>query len=357
MLHQRFCGKPRSYLRFTLAALAVLALLLYVPPFCASYRRRNPLTGQIGWSKHAYSSASLKTTKSKFAFATLLSTDSSRSEDQEDLHDEYFIAARMLVYQIIHASDTRSRDIPLIILTTVGVSESKRERLRRDGAIVLAVEPVEKLSWIKAGEARWEKVFDKLRLWELTQFERICFLDSDTNLNRPLDGIFADPAVVLHETLPRGDMTNSDEAPLPATYVFAGQPEMNASHHYPPSVAGHDYLNIEYLNAGFFVIQPSLQLLNHYLSIMRIPGRFNPQTPEQNMLNYAHRSEATGGNMPWKVLDTQWNIHYPTLADLAGGVASMHEKWWMPEHEEMRTHMERLRGRMEGFYEALDQVT
>lgn len=232
---------------------------------------------------------------------------------------------------ILHAPGIRSKDIPFIVFTTKGVFTTKRERLRRNGAIILAVETITKSSWIEGGPSKWEEVFDKLRLWDLTQFDRICFLNGDTVLNRPPDGVFLDTAAATHNTLDHSDKLRSDEASLPCLYVFADQSEMNREHRYSPSETTHDYPNVQYLNAGFFVMKPSLKLLNHYLSIMTVPHRFVPEFPEQNLFNYAHRSEADGGNMPWQLLDSQWNLYYPTLLDLEGGVASLHEKWWVPE--------------------------
>ena len=58
--------------------------------------------------------------------------------------------------------------------------------------------------------------------------------------------------------------------------------------------------------------------------------------------------------MPWKQLDTQWNIHYPTVQDLEGGVASLHEKWWAPVYSDLKPYLESWRWRMEGFHEARD---
>jgi alpha-N-acetylglucosamine transferase len=345
-----------------LAAVASFTLFVNTPLPMAYDHRRDALVKYVTGAKTTFIKsvvqypATLKTTNSKYAFATLLASDALHPNDQDNLHDDYFIATRLLAYQILHAPETRSKDTPFIVLATKGVSEAKRERLRRDGAIVLAVETVKKPSWIEGGPSNWEEVFDKLRLWELTQFDRICFLDGDTVLNRQLDGVFLDTAAAAHNTLDHSDKLRSDEAPLPPFYVFAGQPEMNREHHYPPSEATHDYPNVHYLNAGFFVMQPSLELLNHYLSIMAAPDRFVPKFPEQNLLNYAHRSEADGGNMPWQLLNSQWNLHYPTLADVKGGVASLHEKWWAPGDKELGPYLNSWRWRMEGFHEALDEL-
>ena len=70
-----------------------------------------------------------------------------------------------------------------------------------------------------------------------------------------------------------------------------------------------------------------MELLAYYISLTDTPGRFEPELPEQNLLNYAHRPN---GNMPWVHLDTKWNMHYPSVQDLEGGVATLHEKWWEP---------------------------
>lgn len=350
-------------LYLVVAAVAIFTLFIYTPLPSTYDHQRDALVNKVAGaastsiSKYgSHSGASLETTKSKYAFATLLASDASHPDDQDNLHDDYFIATRLLGYQLLHAPETRSNDIPFIVLATKGVSEKKRERLREDGAIVLSVETVEKPSWVEAGASNWEEVFDKLRLWELVQFDRICFLDGDTVLNRPLDGVFQDPAVASHETLNRPDKLKSDEGALPSSYVFAGQPEMKVEHHYPPSDEGHDYPNKNYLNAGFFVMQPSLEILQHYLTIMAIPNRFPPKFPEQNLLNYAHRRENEGGSMPWKAVSPEWNLHYPTLADLKGGVASLHEKWWAPVDKELGPYLKSWRWRMEGFYEALDEL-
>ena len=354
-------------LYFVLAAIFIFTLFVYTPLPTTYDHQRDALVKHVAGATTAITKsaphypATLETTKSKYAFATLLASDAQHPDDQDNLHDEYFIATRLLAYQILHAPETRSKDnIPFIVLATKGVSEAKRDRLRRDGAIVLAVETIPKPAWVEAGASNWEEVFYKLRLWELVQFERICFLDGDTVLNRPLDGVFLDPAAATpQETLNLDNPSSSDndnETPLPATYVFAGQPEMNRAHHYPPSEATHDYPNIHYLNAGFFVLQPSLPLLHHYLQILSVPNSFVPKFPEQNLLNFAHRSAEEGGRMPWSRLGTEWNLHYPTRADLEGGVAILHEKWWAPSDEEgLGPYLRSWRWRMEGFYEGLDR--
>ncbi|KAI7538054.1 nucleotide-diphospho-sugar transferase, partial [Hortaea werneckii] len=246
----------------------------------------------------------------KYAYATFLAGDSSAlSEDRVLEHDKYFVATRILAYQLLHAPETKSKhDYPFIVLVTSDVSAEKRERLRKDGAIVWEA-PAMDAGWVKTDVSTWQNVMSKLRLWELTEYERICFLDGDTILTDTMDGIFEDAAAAMQESGQDQEATEADEAAVPTTYVFAGVPEPKMKHHYPPSDEEGDWYNINYLNAGFFVLQPSQELLSYYTSLTTLEDRFDPHLPEQNLLNYAHRRE---GNMPWKQLDSKWNMHYPS---------------------------------------------
>jgi hypothetical protein len=73
----------------------------------------------------------------------------------------------------------------------------------------------------------WQHVLSKLRLWELIQFERICFLDGDTVLIQNLDKVFAEDVVRATGTGKIWDATHDDEGKLPSDYSFAGIVEMN----------------------------------------------------------------------------------------------------------------------------------
>jgi alpha-N-acetylglucosamine transferase len=290
----------------------------------------------------------LKDVKSKYAFATFLAGTKDAGED-----DPFFIGVRLLAYQLLHANDTASRDksIPLIVLVTKNVSEDKRLCLQKDGAVVVEAEWVDP-KWVVTKVSTWKDVMTKLRLWELTQFERVCQLDGDTVLTRPLDGVFLDPAVQIQNTLHKDEETKADEGKMPATYSFASFPETRHEHDYPPTDENNDFYNVKYLNAGFFVMKPSLEMLDYYLSLLETPDRFSPDMPEQNLFNYAHRPE---GDMPWTMVENTWNLHNTLPADVEGGVASAHSKWWAPLDKAMLPWMAARRWRMEGYFEAMDK--
>lgn len=269
-------------------------------------------------------------TESKYAYATLM-TGKSKDEEAAEI---YFTAARMLTYQLLHAPETRSNfirapeskhnaSIPFIIMVTKLVPEEKRSRLRKDGAIVLEIEDID-ASLINITNPQWAECFDKLRAWELVQFDRIVFTDLDMILQRPIDGIFNDPATATQKTLQAID-SQDGESPIPSEYVFAGLPQAGWTHSFPPKL--YDYPNIEYLNAGLIILKPDIQLFKYYQSLLKLPDRFNPEFPEQNLWNYAHRRD---GNMPWMELNYTWSTQYPRDWDVEGGVAMLHDKWYKP---------------------------
>ncbi|CAK4029790.1 glycosyltransferase family 8 [Lecanosticta acicola] len=301
----------------------------------------------------------LQKTTAKNAYATFLANWPEEHLDDEMNDDAYFVAARLLAYQLLHAPETRSvGGYPLVVLVNAHVSAEKRERLAKDGAVVWEPEPVDG-KWIhNAHVGTWEYVMTKLRIWELTQFDKICFLDADTILFQPLDGVFDDPAAQFQTP------TVGNDTLLPPSYIMAGTPELKSPHHHWPPLPNETHAH--YMNAGFFVTQPSLQLLQHYLSFTATPHVFSPDMPEQNLLNHVHGQE---GRMPWKALDARWNTHSASVADWRGGVVSMHTHYWdgmmtMTEDGdgedgdgggwEMKRVFWSWRGRMEGFWEGME---
>lgn len=91
-----------------------------------------------------YIPASLETIETKYAYATFLANDSGDRDSEDISQDKYFVATRILAYQLLHAPETRSNSsYPFIVLVNKDVSEAKRERLRQDGCIVWEPEPID----------------------------------------------------------------------------------------------------------------------------------------------------------------------------------------------------------------------
>jgi alpha-N-acetylglucosamine transferase len=282
------------------------------------------------------------TPSSPYAIATFLTEDTYGTPD-----DFYFIATRILTYQLLHANETRCRrPIPFLVLITDAVTQDKRDQLTKDGAEVVLVQDVPLNWWIRTGVTRWKDQFTKLRLLEMTQYERVLFIDADTLLTGPVDGIFDDsqstsPSNTLFE---RREAVRRDEEQLPAQYVFAARSDNDLTgqrdHPFPP-------LHTEVFSAGFWLAAPSQELFKYLISVMSHYRRFNPRTMEQSLLNYAFRED---GAMPWQELDYRWSATWPSMKDLEGGVATLHEKFWRTGPDELRSLWWEWKEKMEAYY-------
>ena len=279
----------------------------------------------------------------KLAYATFL--NGPLHEDENDNNDNYFVSCRMLAYQLLHDPVTRtnSTNIKFVVVVTEAVTQSKRDRLTKDGAIIVEVASL-KSSWIKPKAKRWKDQLTKLRMYEaLTMFDRVLFVDSDTLLIRNIDAIFDDPAAKEQSNQKVAAETRDDEAPGPDTFVFAGNSGSGGlDHPYPPPKG-------KYFNGGFVLFKPSKALFDYYVSIANLKGRFDATYAEQSLLNYAHRRE---GNFPWKQVHYDWNINWPSIKDYDNGIATLHAKFWDDGNNDkgLRDLLLRCKWNMEGYW-------
>lgn len=295
--------------------------------------------------------------REKLAYVTFLSGTLDHDEDLEK--DNYFIAIRILIWQLLHQLETRTKDIDVVVMVTPSVSQSRRIRLERDGAIVYPVEFLRSDNrWAMAEDPRWGDVMTKLRVWEMTQYSRILVMDGDSMLVRPLDGVFKDPGAQIQTTIKNhvNYTAIEGEAPLPDTYLLGSLSEVwDSTHEFPPT-DGTGLKKPGYMNAGFFILAPSLAAFEHYRSFLEIPNSFDPKYPEQNLLNQIH---TWNGPMPWKELNYTWNIRCPSDIDIDKGLVSLHEKWWkqpyLYNNDRTKAWLLSRRWEMKGFYEAYDR--
>ena len=292
-------------------------------------------------------SASSSVSKSPYAYVTLLAPNPKLdNRTVPDDEDEYFVGTRVLAYQLLYAPKTGTNiSIPFVVLATKDVARSKLERLRKDGATVQVVESTSE-SWIEPGLLRWRDTMSKLRMLELTQFEKVLFLDADMYVVERMDGIFTDPTT--EPLVLKAELAVEDEGPLPRSYIFSAQQYMEGRVHPYPPPAG------EYFSSGFFLCRPSIAMFNHYLTIAKIEHRFDSNAMEQGLLNYAHRRE---GPMPWTDVYYKWTTTWPSMNEYEAGARSLHEKWW-DESIELDPDLRKLwyvaRGEMEGYYRGLE---
>ncbi|KAK5693696.1 hypothetical protein LTR97_010265 [Elasticomyces elasticus] len=291
-------------------------------------------------------------TPPKVAYATFLAanTHENSKEDIPDEEDGYFVGTRVLAYQLLHSKTVGTNlSIPFLVLCTRDVKKSKRDQLKKDGATVVLVEKLN-ADWVHPGSDRWRDVLAKLRLWQLTEYTKILFIDADMLVTKPLDGVFYDEATLTQATGTNPEKIHDDEGALPRTYMLATHGDLwGYDHPYPPDPS------LDYLNCGFFVFTPSKVLFEYYMSLLKAPGKFDPGFPEQNLLNYAHRRD---GNMAWKPLWYGWNVNWPTEKDWRGGAHSFHAKYWDgdPSHDPLlKAIWKEQRAEMEGYYRGREE--
>lgn len=83
----------------------------------------------------------------KLVYVTFLSGTVDQDDDHEK--DNYLQAVRILVWQLVHVLETRTKH-DVIVMVTPSVSQSRRDRLKKDGAIIYPVEFLHTLNdgWI-----------------------------------------------------------------------------------------------------------------------------------------------------------------------------------------------------------------
>ena len=135
-----------------------------------------------------------------------LGFDAANYDDAEDTEgSDYYLSTRVLLYSLLHSprsASHRNHTIPVLVLHTPNVPPWQLDRLEKDGAQLVQVEPIAN-QWILdgLGDKRWAAVLAKLRLWELESFDKVCFVDADTLVWKTLDGVFEDPNTEPSETL------------------------------------------------------------------------------------------------------------------------------------------------------------
>ena len=318
--------------------------------------------GGTTWSVEQDDAAQKEAAQSPFAFVAFLAANFQHREFEDDNEDIYFYSTRVMGYQLMHNPETRTNtSIPFVVLTTKGVSERKRARLRKDGAVVIIVDDVPLPEWFYIDNPYWMDVMTKLRVFQQVQYRKILLLDADVFPVRRLDGVFQDPATEVLAPL-EDKKRAGDQIPLPAMYMFAGMTMGGGREHdsateetYYASMA--QYNELDKVNAGFLVAAPSQAIYDYYTAVLHERGRFDPEQPEQNLLIEAHRID---GPMPWKSIRYDWVMNSPTFRDYENGVHALHEKLWRDQGEEfglrrLKELWEKARGEMEGFYRAAEE--
>ncbi|KAJ5287550.1 hypothetical protein N7478_003236 [Penicillium angulare] len=282
----------------------------------------------------------LETKRHIYAFAIRLHRT---EKDHNDNFDTEYLSIRTLLYQLLHAPTTKLRNpVPVVVLVNQHVRESKRQRLREDGATVVEVEGIP--------EGRWGDMATKLRIFDPTvvPYDKLLFMDASTVLTHPIDKIFDDLSSVLTEIEHNSQMTSEDESVLPKKFVMVASPVTATDSDTPDSAQ----VSTLFCN-GLFMYSPSTDLFQYYRGLLGQSGLFNADEEGHDLLNYAHRR---GGPMPWKSLHGSWYLNWPGDNDLYGNTPLLHSKCQARdgEYSYLRNAVDRYaqarRWTMEGFW-------
>ena len=259
--------------------------------------------------------------ESRYAFVLFLA-DYSGNKVVPDEEDVYHTGTRVIVHQLLHNPRTRtSTSIPVVILATPDVKQHRIDRLISDGADIRVVDRITLPEWSPntTGQERWADAYAKLRTFQLVEFEKVLFMDSDILVVDRMDGIFHDPATAI--LTPKSDLATEDEGDLPSEYMVAAQAAFERREHsYPP-----DPKDSGDLTSGFYICHPSLELFDYYMRLMKIPNRLRVNSLDQDLMHYAHRRD---GPMPWTDVEYTWTTTWPSMKEYQMGAHSLHEKFW-----------------------------
>lgn len=291
--------------------------------------------------------------KERLAYAVLLSgtVDSTQGDDLEN--DNYFVATRILIWQLLHVPESRT-NYDVVVMVTPTVSQSRRDRLAKDGAIVIPVDMVKTAPWIKPGEHQWDDLMTKFRAWQLTQYNRVLMFDGDSQLRKNIDKVFDQPLAQIQKSLTDPKFQPMEGQPKwPEKYLFAGGSEVwDSNHKYPPYHDGGGLKGKGNMNAGFILLHPDQKMFEYLTSFIDIKDSFDPKYNEQSLLNKAFAWE---GPIPWKEVGYTWNLRCPNENDFEKGLPSMHEKWWTQpyiyDNQKVKDWLRAQRWEMKGWYE------
>ena len=214
-----------------------------------------------------------------------------------------------------------SREVKIVMVTS-DVREPARERLARQGWII---RPIEALARPSQGDSallpRFENVYSKLRAWELTDVEKVVFLDADTVVVQNVDDLFDRPEITAAPDFLMPDRFNSGVMVLePSAATFE---RMVSALEHAESYDGGDQGFLNTFFAGWYAMPAEHRLpvgynLFHFIFqfIHGHAGLRHTLEKEAKIIHYAVQKpwhaapQLTGGSATW------WSMYYGAHPEL-----------------------------------------
>ncbi len=227
------------------------------------------------------------------------------------VYGDQHIGARVLGQSLLESDTVKDR----VALCTEAVSEKSKEVLKVDGWIVKSIHNIPN-PYTDHSSLEYSSVYSKLHTWNMTEYERIVFLDSDTLVIKNIDHLF--DCGTFCAAMRHSDLFNSGIMVIePSAAVFQ---DMLVKAPWFPSYDGGDqgFLNEyfkDHIFAPFFNVSDSRR--QH--QPMRLPSGFNANVGQYYILSkwLIPRDEmwiihlSVGPLRPWvwwqyRVFDQNW---------------------------------------------------
>lgn len=203
----------------------------------------------------------------------------------------------------------------LVVLISKCISEKSRTVLRQNNIEFIETDSVEVPQWIKEdNEVNWNYTFDKLKIFELTQYQKIVYLDSDMYVRRNIDELFL-------------------------------KPHMSAAVDIHHAISVRD--EYQKLTSGILVLEPKKGIIKKFIEILNNPelSRQYKQIGDQDIIQlydtqWENKKElhlSTKYNMFFTSLDYYINKNYFSLDEICVIHFIMTKKPWCFEKDKMLT--------------------
>ncbi|MBT0728295.1 glycosyltransferase family 8 protein [Rosenbergiella australiborealis] len=246
---------------------------------------------------------------------------------------------------------------PLLVMVTEAITTESRQQLTEEGCRVVDITPLYPNAGLSEhyASAQFGEVWSKLRVWALTDYQRIVFLDADMLAVRNMDELFDLPLADGHIAACHACRCNPNQI---ASYPANWQPQACHYTWQEQNQAAPSTLDL-YLNGGFLVLSPNEEIATYLADkVQAITDLSQYPFSEQDLLNEVFAGRWTPLSYGYNALKTLpfqhkglWkfdevkNIHYilkkpwqkpkhPTVAEQDRDTP-LDTLWWQayqPEH-------------------------
>ena len=253
---------------------------------------------------------------SKEAYVTLLSP-SDPHPWAEGRTDYYFEAVKVILNRVLRNQTTRDPfNRPFIVLVTSLVPRRQIKILESHGAIVRVVSTIAPPPGTVDFERinpRYKDQFTKMHVWNMTDYNRLLFLDADMLPIRAFHDVFDTPS----------QMKGDEEWLFAAVYDSGNSRQQNGRN--PPGPEDKGRPRDKDLNAGMFLLKPSPQQATYIFDMFIHPPKKDFSVfMEQDLLRWAYRDS---GPYPWIRLSHLYNTQWCRPYDLDTAYI-LHDKLW-----------------------------